>query len=238
MTISFANRRAIVLGGSSGIGLAVAQDLTRSGCQIICAGRREQADLPLTMPQGAVYESVDVLDRAALSALFEKYAPFDFLINTATGGPRTKGPFCTMELDDFQNSFAKLWGYVNSVRLGAACLTPDGAIVLISGSPARKCAPGMIAISTVGNAVEGFVRGVAPELAPRRINAVSPGLIDTPMFAVEQTQRDAFFDAATRNNAIPRAGKPSEISQAVLFLLGNTFVTGSVVDVDGGILLP
>jgi NAD(P)-dependent dehydrogenase (short-subunit alcohol dehydrogenase family) len=143
-----------------------------------------------------------------------------------------------MDLDGFQGSFRKLWGYVNSVRLGAPFMTERGAIVLVSGSPARKCMPGMSAISTVGNAVEGFVRAVAPEVAPRRINVVAPGTIDTPMFAPEGADREAFFQQATARNVIPRAGTPDEVADAVLFLIRNDFTTGTTVDVDGGALLP
>lgn len=142
-----------------------------------------------------------------------------------------------MDMDGFQGSFAKLWGYTNSVRFGVNHMKEDGAIVLISGSPARKCRPGNIAISTVGNAVEGFARGVAQELAPRRINVVSPGIIDTPLFPARGKERKTLFENTTRNNLIPRAGKPEEIASAVIFVLENTFVTGTAVDVDGGALL-
>ena len=180
---------------------------------------------------------VDVLNRVALAELFEDLAPFDVLVNAATGGARATGPFLAMDLDGFEGSFRKLWGYVNSVRLGAPRMTERGAIVLISGSPARKAMPGMSAISTVGNAVEGFVRAVAPELAPRRINVVAPGVIDTALYP-SPAIREAFLEQATAHNPIPRAGTADEVADAVLFLLRNEFTTGTTVDVDGGALLP
>jgi NAD(P)-dependent dehydrogenase (short-subunit alcohol dehydrogenase family) len=96
----------------------------------------------------------------------------------------------------------------------------------------------MSAISTVGNAVEGFVRAVAPELAPRRINVVAPGIIDTPMFPVSGDARNAFLESATGGNLIKRAGTPDEVAMAILFTVRNDFVTGTTVDVDGGALLP
>jgi NAD(P)-dependent dehydrogenase (short-subunit alcohol dehydrogenase family) len=86
--------------------------------------------------------------------------------------------------------------------------------------------------------VEGFVRAVAPELAPRRINVVAPGIIDTPMFAASGEARDTFLQQATARNVIPRAGTADEVADAVLFLLRNEFTTGTTVDVDGGALLP
>lgn len=227
-------KRAIVLGGTSGIGLAVSKQLVAAGARVTAASRAANR----AVTEGVTVRSVDVLNRAALEQMFKEHAPFDILVNTATGGDRATGPFLAMDLDGFEGSFRKLWGYVNSVRLGAPLMSERGAIVLISGSPARKSMPGMSAISTVGNAVEGFVRAVAPELAPRRINVVAPGIIDTPMFATTGDQRDAFLKQTTSRNLIPRAGTADEVADAVLFLLCNEFTTGTTVDVDGGALLP
>jgi NAD(P)-dependent dehydrogenase (short-subunit alcohol dehydrogenase family) len=227
-------KRAIVLGGTSGIGLAVSKQLAAAGARVTAASRTANR----MVAEGVAVRPVDVLDRSALEQLFKDLAPFDVLVNAATGGGRATGPFLSMDLDGFQGSFRKLWGYVNSVRLGAPQMSERGAIVLISGSPARKAMPGMSAISTVGNAVEGFVRAVAPELAPRRINVVAPGVIDTPMFAASGEQRDAFLKQATARNLIPRAGTADEVAEAVLLLLRNEFMTGTTIDVDGGALLP
>ena len=96
----------------------------------------------------------------------------------------------------------------------------------------------MSAISTVGNAVEGFVRAIAPEITPKRINVVSPGLIDTPMFPGEGDAREEFLRQATANNLIKRAGTAEEVAQGILFVIENDFVTGTTIDVDGGALLP
>lgn len=233
-------KRALVLGGTSGIGLAAARQLAAEGAEVVAMSRSPAhlADAERALGGNASVRSVDVLDRQALAATFAALAPFHILVNAATGGERAVGPFLDMDLDGFQGSFRKLWGYVNSVHLGAPHLAEDGCIVLVSGSPARKCAPGMSAISTVGNAVEGFVRAVAPELAPRRINVVAPGVIDTPMFAASGAQRETFLTRATAANVIPRPGTSDEVASAILFLIRNDFVTGTTVDVDGGALLP
>ena len=233
-------RRAIVLGGTSGIGLATVRQLADAGAEVI-AGSRSEANAEAaanTLGAGVSLRQVDVLDRDGLGALFADLAPFDILVNAATGGARATGPFLSMDLDGFQGSFRKLWGYTNSVRLAPEHMTEAGAIILVSGFPARKCRPGSIAISTVGNAVEGFVRGVAPELAPRRINVVSPGVIDTPMFAMEGEARTGFLEGATRHQPIPRAGRADEVASAIVFAIGNDYMTGSTIDVDGGALLP
>jgi NAD(P)-dependent dehydrogenase (short-subunit alcohol dehydrogenase family) len=238
--MELSGRKAIVLGGTSGIGLAAVEALASGGARVV-AGSRSDAHIETATAQVAGdvgFRSVDVLDRAGLSRLFAEEGPFDILVNAATGGPRASGPFLQMDLDGFQGSFAKLWGYTNSVRLGAEHMSEDGTIVLVSGYPARKCSPGAAAISTVGNAVEGFVRAIAPEIAPRRINVVSPGVIDTPMFSMDPDTRERFLAGATSNFPIPRPGEAHEVAQAILFLIQNEFVTGTTVDVDGGALLP
>lgn len=229
-----ADKKAIVLGGTSGIGLETVRLLAQGGAEVIAASRRGSMTEEIS---GVEVESVDVLDRDGLTTFFERHGEIDYLVNAATGGARAIGPFMEMDLDGFQGSFAKLWGYANTVRIGGHYVSNKGAIALVSGYPARNFKPGYIAISTVGNAIEGFVRGLAAELAPRRINVVSPGLIDTPMFSHQGEERDAFLSGSTEGHIIPRAGNPEEVARGILFVLENDFVTGTTVDVDGGALL-
>ena len=182
--------------------------------------------------------ALDILDRDALQAAFTEHDGFDYLVCCATGGARALGPFLSMDMDGFAGSFAKLWGYANATRFGVGHMAADGAVVLVSGSPARKCKPGAVALSCVGGAVENLVRALAVEIAPRRINGVSPGLIDTPMFDAQGANRNKFFSAGTAGNPVPRAGLPEEVAAGILFTLENKFVTGTVIDVDGGAAIP
>jgi len=238
MNANIKGKKIIVLGGTSGIGLAASRQLRDAGASVIAVSRRGAMDDDGGDNTGIALDTVDVLDRDGLVALFTRHAPYDHLVCAATGGARAKGPYLEMDLDAFQGSFAKLWGYTNAVRFGTEHLAADGSIVLVSGSPARKCGDGMIAISTVGNAVEGFARGVAPEIAPRRINVVSPGLIDTPMSPLQGKEREDFYRNATAGNLIPRAGSSDEVAEGIVLAVGNSFMTGAVIDIDGGILLP
>ncbi len=229
------NKKAIVFGGTSGIGLAAAKQLAALGANVIAISRNpERAG---EVPAGITLRKCDVRDRDALMALFKECAPFEILVSAATGGERAVGPFLEMEMDGYMSSFDKLWGYANVVRFGTEHLSEDGSIVLVSGAPARKTKPGQVAIGSVGGAVEAFVRAVAPEIAPRRLNVVSPGQIDTPMVALQGAEREALYKKMTANHVIPRAGTADEVAQAIIFMIQNDFVTGSTIDVDGGWLL-
>ena len=231
---NFSGKKALVFGGTSGIGLATVNQLKAQGAEVVAISRDPSKAGDIA---GVTLAACDVRDTDALAQLLAQHAPFDLLISAATGGSRAAGPFLQMDLAAYQASFDKLWGYTNIVRLGAEHLTEKGAIVLVSGAPARRAKPGQAALASVGGAVEQFARAVVPELAPRRINVVSPGVIDTPMFGPDAEARAKMLGAATANNLIPRAGTPDEVAEAVIFVAGNEFVTGTTVEVDGGWIL-
>ena len=233
--MNVAGKKAIIFGGTSGIGLATAKQLVAGGATVIAVSR--DPSKAGDVPEGITLAKCNVLDRDALAALFSEHAPFDILVSSATGGSRAIGPFLEMDMDGYKASFDKLWGYANVVRFGAEHMSKDGSIVLVSGAPARKCKPGQIALSSVGGAVEAMVRALATEIYPRRINVVSPGSIDTPMVAVEGEARTELYKNMTAANVIPRAGTSEEVAQGIVFMIENDFVTGTTIDVDGGWLL-
>lgn len=234
--MDIAGKKAIVFGGTSGIGLATVKQLAALGAQVIAISRNP--DKAGELPSGVTLKQCDVRDAEAMKALFVEHAPFDILISAATGGDRALGPFLSMDMDGYKASFDKLWGYANVVRYGAEHMPDHGSIVLVSGSPARKPKPGQVALSSVGGAVEALVRAVAPEIAPIRLNVVSPGVIDTPMQTAQGDERAQIYAKITSSHAIPRAGTSEEVAQGLIFMVQNDFVTGTTIDVDGGALLP
>ncbi|MGI9616420.1 MAG: SDR family oxidoreductase [Acidimicrobiales bacterium] len=234
-TVDVSGKKAVVFGGTSGIGLAAAKQLAAKGAGVVAVSRNpDRAGEP---GDGITLASCDVTDGSAVAALLAEQAPYDILVSAATGGDRTIGPFLEMDLDGYKGSFDKLWGYANVVRYGAHHLAEDGSIVLVSGTPARRAKPGQISLATVGAAVEQLVRSVAMEIGPRRINVVSPGLIDTPINPMQGKKRDEMYAKATAGHLVPRAGTADEVATGILFAIENDFVTGTTIDVDGGWLL-
>ena len=225
-------KKAIVFGGTSGIGLATCQELHARGANVVAISR--DPNKAGTSIDGIRLCALDARDSNAVGAFFDSEGKIDILISSATGGSRASGPFLKMDIESFKGSFDKLWGYANVVRYGTLKLSDDGCIVLVSGTPARKMKPGQVALSAVGGAVEAWARAIAPEIAPKRINVVAPGIVDTPMVALTGDDRAAHYRNVTKSHLIKRAGKPEEIAKAIIFAVENDFITGTTIDVDGG----
>jgi len=231
---ALAGKTAVIFGGTSGIGLAAAIALRAEGADVVAVSRNPSRASAEAERHNISLVACDVRDRSALDATLRALPKLDIIVAAATGGKRAVGPFLEMDMEGYQGSFDKLWGYANIVRYGAPLLPPDGCVVLVSGAPARGPQKGQVSLASVGGAVEQFARALAPELAPRRINVVSPGVISTPMFGEPSEEREATLSAKTAQNLIPRAGRPEEVADAIMFVVKNKFVTGTTVDVDGG----
>ena len=181
--MSLEGKNVVIIGGTSGIGLATAVMAQHAGAKVWAASRTEEKISQATaLHPGITFSQVDTHDPDGLKALFASVGHIDHLVGAATGATRTTAPFMDQTDDQFRAAFDKFWGYTHVVRSGVPFLADNGSITLVSGTPARRCNPGMISVSCTGCAVEGLVRALAKELAPRRVNAVAPGIIDTPMF--------------------------------------------------------
>ena len=232
-------KTVIVVGGTAGIGLATAKAAAKAGAKVWAAGRSEaHRRKAMAEANGAfAVREADIHDAGALESLYREAGVVDHLALCAIGGERTLKPFLEQTTEQFKAAYGKLWGYANAVRTGAPFLAEDGSITLVSGSPARKIKPGQSALSCVGGAVENLARCLAVEMAPIRVNIVSPGTIDTAMFDSFGDTREERLKAVTGSHLIKRAGTPDEVAEGVLFVINNRFVTGTTVDVDGGRIL-
>ncbi|HIG40815.1 MAG TPA: SDR family oxidoreductase [Gammaproteobacteria bacterium] len=232
-------KNLVVIGGTSGIGLATARQAQEAGANVWAVSRSEDrvkkvaAEFP-----GINFEVCDTHDTDGLTALFSKVASVDHIVAAATGANRTMAPFMEQTAEQFSEAFNKFWGYCNVVRQGVPFLTDNGSVTLVSGTPARKCNPGMSSVSCVGNAVEGLTRALANELAPRRVNVVAPGIIDTGMFDRFGDNKPAALEQMGKNILLNRVGQADEVASAIMLTLTNTYMTGVTIDVDGGVLLP
>lgn len=232
-------KNVVIIGGTAGIGLAAAKMASELGANVWAAGRSEEHIATAKEASGGSFEvrQADTHDAEALDAIFKEAGQIDHLVSAAVGGERTLLPFLQQTQEQFQAAYDKLWGYCNVVRVGAPYLEDDGAITLVSGSPARKLAAGQSPLSCVGASVENLVRCLALEMAPIRVNVVSPGTINTAMFDHFGEEKEARLNAMTASHLIKRAGTSEEVASGILFVMQNEFVTGTTVDVDGGRLL-
>lgn len=240
MTVAtLAGKNVVIIGGTAGIGLATAIAASEQGAKVWAAGRSEANLEKARQVANGKFEvrQADTHDAEALKKIFEEVGTIDHLVSAAVGGERTLKPFLEQTDEQFKAAYDKLWGYCKVVRTGAPYLAADGAVTLVSGSPARKIKPAQSPLSCVGASVENLVRCLAVEMAPIRVNVVSPGTVDTAMFDFMGDEKEANLNAMTTTHLIKRPGTSDEVAQGLLFVMNNNFVTGTTVDVDGGRIL-
>ncbi|OXS21392.1 dehydrogenase [Pseudomonas fluorescens] len=234
MTSPLNGKTVVVIGGSSGIGAAVAEQARSRGAQVVLAGRR----LSSALHNGLRSEPVDVTDNASLQRLFESVGRFDHLVYTAGPAVQAKNLQDT-DLQLAQDNFnVKLWGALRTIQLALPLLDEHGSIVLTSGQLGRKLVPGQFIKVGINAATEALGKQLAKELAPRRVNVVSPGVIDTPAYAgLSEDQRKAMYAKVGQALPVGRVGQAYEVAAGYVLAMENAFMTGSVIDIDGGGLL-
>jgi NAD(P)-dependent dehydrogenase (short-subunit alcohol dehydrogenase family) len=240
---TLSGKNVVVIGGTSGIGLATVIAASQLGAKVWAAGRsvehmdKARAAMASARVEGVELVQLDTHDEAGMQALFSTIGTIDHLVSAATGGTRTLKPFIEQTQEQFEAAFGKLWGYAKVARIGAPFLAKDGSITFVSGAPARRFKPNMSALSAVGGAVENMVRSLAVELSPIRVNVVAPGIIDTALFDWMGAEKADRVAAMTAGQLVRRIGRPQEVASALIYLMQNGYATGTTVDVDGGQLL-
>ncbi|MGD0563833.1 MAG: SDR family oxidoreductase [Roseiarcus sp.] len=226
----------VIVGGTSGIGLATAKLFVARRARVTIVGRDPEklaAVLPSLGASGAG-EAFDASDRAALDAFFGRVGPIDHLILAASAGSGA-GPFAELAARDLRRGFeGKFWVHWHAAQSALPHIGEGGSITFVTAASSRKAGPGTSGLAAVNGALESLARTLARELAPLRVNAVSPGVIDSPWWADKPA---GMFEAASRLAPLARPGHVEEVAEAIAFLVGNRFVTGVVLDVDGGLHL-
>jgi NAD(P)-dependent dehydrogenase (short-subunit alcohol dehydrogenase family) len=243
MTSSLQNQRILIIGGSSGIGLATAQLAAERGAHVIIAGRsKAKLDAAVATLQTANATAraiaVDITDASSIAQLFAEVGSIDHL--AMTGPAPGFGSFKDLLVANVKSEFeGKFWGQYLTAQHAAKVLPAHGSITFMSGAYSQRPVPGATSLAAVQGAIEGLVRGLAVDLAPLRVNAVSPGLTDTPLI------RGIFGDAGSEKlyadtaQSLPAryVAKPEDIAQSYIYLMENKASTGSVIFPDGGYTL-
>ncbi|MFD1658727.1 SDR family oxidoreductase [Streptomyces caeni] len=228
-----AGKHVVVIGGTSGIGLAIAEHALAAGARVTAASRNPGRAAG-TVPAGMAVEQVDITSAASVESLLERVGAFDHLAvsagTTALGTVRELDSGAARAFMD-----TKFWGAYEGVRAAADRIAKDGSIVLIGGIASRKHGPGRPTMAAINAALEAFGKANAVDLAPVRVNVIAPGLVETPAFDdVPVDVRQRLMSQYIASVPVARVGLPEDIAWTAVFLMTNGYVTGSVVDVDGG----
>ena len=229
-------KTALVVGGTSGIGLATARRLHAFGATVHVVGRdKERLDAVAATDPAITGHRADGGNREESAAVIESIGTIDWLVVTLSGseGP---GPFAELDLGMLRRAFdAKFWGHVTTIQAALPHLSPGGSITLLGAITARSGMPGTAGIAAINGAVEALVKPLAVELAPIRVNGVSPGIVDTPWWdSLPDDARQAYFARAAKTLPARRVATADDVAEAVVLAATNANLTGSVIEADGG----
>jgi len=234
--MSLKDKKVVIIGGSSGMGLASAKAAAAEGAYVLIAGRsKDRLKRALDEIEGeADAHSLDVSREEEVRDFFTTLGTFDHLVTTAASG--AVGPFMEIESSAVRSVFeSKFWGQYYAARYGATGIRPGGSITMFAGVASVKPLPGLVAYAAVNGAIEGLCRTLAVELAPLRVNVISPGIVVTPAYAaMPEQEREAMFQALADKLPVKRVGRPEDVARTVLYLMQNGYSTGTVRSVDGG----
>lgn len=234
------SQHTVVVGGSSGIGLATARHLIAAGGRVTITGRNEARLAKARQQLGTEVQTLQ-MDASAAQALpgqFARIGKCDHLV-LALGSDKGFGPITSVSLADVKRGFEeKVFAHFAAVQAALPFLNPTGSITFVAAVSAHAAMPGTAGIGAANAAVVALVPILAAELKPMRVNAVSPGVVDTPWWEVfPGDQKLAMFKEYAAKTPVGRVGQPEDIAQAIGFLIGNGFMTGHTLICDGGLRL-
>jgi NAD(P)-dependent dehydrogenase (short-subunit alcohol dehydrogenase family) len=230
-------KRVLVIGGSSGIGFAVAKAALEQGARItIASTSAEKVQKAVDRLGGGEGVRLDVTDEAAIEAFFTTAAPFDHIAFTAADwGQVNHSAFADIDIAAAARLFqVRFWGALAVAKHAARRMAPGASITFTNGMAAHRPQKGMAVATAMAGAVEHLVLGLAVELAPIRINGVCPGAILTEAWDDVPPAFRKVQEARLAGQLVPRAGEPAEAAEAYLYLMRGGYTTGQVLRVEGG----
>ncbi len=237
---TFAGQTILIAGGGSGMGLALARRCIDAGASVTIVGRTDAklqaACRALGSPAALDAVVADVSSEPEVVALFSRMTRLDHVVCTAADLTGAYERLADLDLAALQRAVAsKVYAPFLLAKHGAARIAASGSLTVTSGIAAYRPSVRGTAVAAVNAALEGLVRALALELAPVRVNAVSPGWVDTPIWtAVAGEAKAEVLDAMARRLPVGRIGQPDDIAEAIAFLMSNRFTTGTVLHVEGG----
>ena len=234
------NKRVVILGGSSGIGLAVAEQAVSQGAKLVIASSNaERVQKAIESLGGdAQGHTLDLSDEQAVETLFAKLGAFDHLVFTA-GDSLHLQDLATTDLKQARRAFElRYWAALAAVKYGSKNIRKGGSVVLTTGVAGQRPQKGWVVAASVCGTIEALTRGLALELAPIRVNAVSPGVVRTNLWqSMSAAEREQMYESVGKSLPVGRVGEPHDIAQAYVFLMQEGFGTGQILVVDGGTVL-
>jgi NAD(P)-dependent dehydrogenase (short-subunit alcohol dehydrogenase family) len=234
------NKRVVILGGSSGIGLAVAEQAASQGAKLVIASsnaERVQKGIE-SLGGNAQGHTLDLSDEQAVETLFAKLGAFDHLVFTA-GDSLHLQDLATTDLKQARRAFElRYWAALAAVKYGSKNIRKGGSVVLTTGVAGQRPQKGWVVAASVCGTIDALTRGLALELAPIRVNAVSPGVVRTNLWQnMSAAEREQLYESVGNSLPVGRVGEPHDIAQAFVFLMQEGFCTGQILVVDGGTVL-
>jgi NAD(P)-dependent dehydrogenase (short-subunit alcohol dehydrogenase family) len=234
--LSLNGKRVVVLGGTSGIGLATAKAFLDESAQVIIASRSSSklSDAKAKLGGNVEGYEIDFRSEEKVADFFKRVGKFDHLVVTA--GEGAMGHFSELPVATVREAFdSKFWGQYITVRAALPYLNNESSITLTSGVYGVRPPQGATTLASINSAIDGLARGLSVDLSPIRVNVVSPGIVDTPLYAgMSAEQRQELYNSIAQQLPVGRVAQAEDIAETYVYLAKNGFTTGTTVLVDGG----
>jgi NAD(P)-dependent dehydrogenase (short-subunit alcohol dehydrogenase family) len=234
---SLEGQRIVIIGGTSGFGMATAQAASAEGASVIVASsKKANVDRALTeLPASVVGHVLDITQESAVREFFSTIGEFDHLAISA-GESLDLGEFAVLDLERARRFFeTRFWGSITAAKHAASRISAAGSIILTNGIVGLRPQKGWVVAAAITGAVEAVTRALAVELAPIRVNLVCAGIVRTDLWRnMPEEERNELFETAGRMLPVGRIGEPEDLAEAYLYLMRERFSTGAMIVVDGG----